>query len=102
MAGKENGVYPQHFCDLLHCHCCHDRSGPVTYFSLSFSATQMISPQQMRNSCELSNFAGKRAKGGKKQGCFNPPPASASKMGGGQPPGDGWGEMLGYSGVSRG
>lgn len=63
LGGKEKNIYPQHFHDLLHCHYCRDLLGPVTYFSLSFSVTQMISSQQMRNTSELHKFTGKRVKG---------------------------------------
>lgn len=59
---RKKNIYPQHFCDLLHCHCGCDLSGPVTYFSSNLSVTQMMPSQQTRNSA-LCKFAGKRAKG---------------------------------------
>lgn len=59
---RKKNIYPQHFCDLLHCHCGCDLSGPVTYFSSNLSVTQMMPSQQTRNSA-LCKFAGKTAKG---------------------------------------
>lgn len=67
LSGKEKNIHPQHFCELLHCHYCH-LLGTVTYFSLSFSVTQIISSQQMRNSSELCNFTRKEGEAKHKHG----------------------------------
>lgn len=64
---RKKNIYPQHFCDLLHCHCGCDLSGPVTYFSSNLSVTQMMPSQQrckfvVSVRCASSQERGRRGK----------------------------------------